>query len=667
VLALLTLDASLSAPACFYLLKKEIVSEISRSVYVYGKKGMLLRFTAAGMMLNYMVAGSAAAGEEDLIKGQYIVVLKGETFVQGVNVTSSGESVSEMAERLMSDAREHQVLIDAKKGVYRSQAQAEAANKQDLIYEYALKGFSASLTEEAVKFLQKRPEIKYIEQEKKIYPQAVQANPPSWGLDRIDQRDLPLNDRYVYSSSGRNVHMYIVDSGLDMSHPEFTGRVATDGYDFYDRDSDPSDTCNGHGTHVAGIAGGRTVGVAKNVTIHPYKVFGCDEFTTPSSVVIAALDGIVRDPRLPGVVNMSLGGDVDGAVDDAVEQVLATGLTVVVAAGNDGKNACDVSPARVSDAITVAASDAADERSVYNTTYSSNMGPCIDIVAPGSDIYSSFVRGLDREVGCDDPDGDGYASCPGTSMASPHVAGLAVQYLQRYPTASPTEVASAIISASSKNRLSNFEADTPNRMAFTEFGGSIAQPNIVAIAYVDSSKMACAWYENSYVSCGSTSDLNSIRSAYRYTLPSGYTPNDIVGIAWVDTHHMACAFYRDGRVSCGTTRDLDSVRSLYNYTLPAGYSPEDVKGVAYTVRYKRACAWYDDGNMSCGTTRDLDSLSAAAIYHMPAEYYPQAIKGVAWVEHHNMPCAWYSNGFVSCGTGGSLTGVRAPYPYKTLE
>ncbi|MEJ2394800.1 MAG: S8 family peptidase [Candidatus Thiodiazotropha sp.] len=624
-------------------------------------KAFVLLFCCFSMAL-------AVAEEKSLAKGQYIVVLKDNLFSQGLSVTASGESMAEIVKRLMDGVRENQLMVDAQQGVFRTQAEAEEVNKDDLIYEHALRGFSAVLTDEAVEYMKKRPEIKYIEQDNEIHLHAVQSPTPSWGLDRIDQRNLPLNQSYQYHSDGTNVHMYIIDTGLAMTHPEFTGRIGV-GYDFYDDDGDASDNCRGHGTHVAGTAAGTSVGIAKRVTIHPLRVFGCNQQTTFSSIIIDALDAVVQHHESPSVVNMSLGGGIDRALDEAVQRVIDEGVTVVVSAGNYGINACNASPARVTDAITVAASDASDARSIWSSTQSSNVGPCVDVVAPGTGIDSAFIPGLDipNRTSCDDPDGDGFARCNGTSMASPHVAGLAALYLQRHPSARPSEVASAINGASTKNTITDVKVGTPNRLAFNQFSSSLAMPNIVGIAYVDSHKMACAWYDNNTVSCGATYDLNSVRRTYRYTLPVGYTPNDIVDIAWVGSHHMACAWYKNGKVSCGSTRDLDSARKPYNYSLPRGYSTSDIKGIAWVPAEKMACAWYADGKGSCGTTGDLDRKLGLTGYTLPPEYHPRNIVAVAWVEHRNWQCTWYNNGYASCGNGTDMDSVRAPYRYKTLE
>ncbi len=197
----------------------------------------------------------------------------------------------------------------------------------------------------------------------------------------------------------------------------------------------------------------------------------------------------------------------------------------------------------------------------------------------------------------------------------------------------------------------------------------VAPPSpMVATAYLDSENMACAWYANSTVSCGSINDLDNIRNASSYTLPSGYTPANIVGIAWVDSYHMACAWYTDGKASCGKTTDLDSIRTLYNYTLPPGYRPSNIKGIGWVSSpNEMACAVYDDKRFSCGTTRDLDSVAGTQAYGLPYGYYSNDILSFDWVSKNSMGCFWYTDGKVSCGTQESMSNIRPPAPYSTTN
>ena len=325
-------------------------------------------------------------------------------------------------------------------------------------YEHALKGFSATLSPEAVEALRKNPNVAYVEPDRLVYALTDQVNPPSWGLDRIDQPDRPLDDRYTYHSDGTGVTVFIIDTGIRTSHSDFGGR-ATVGFDSagplgggvgYGQD------CSGHGTHVAGTVGGNQYGVAKNVHLEAVRVLDCHGIGTTSKI-IAGVEYVTRmkqsNPNIPMVANMSLGKEFSQALNDAVATSIAAGVVYTVAAGNEGQNACNISPASTPEAITVAATDRYD-----GAAYWSNWGPCVDLFAPGVDITSAWI-------------GSNTASRThmGTSMAAPHVAGVAALYLERHPDASPAEVSEAIIHTALKDRV-RFVASSiwsPNRLLFT--------------------------------------------------------------------------------------------------------------------------------------------------------------------------------------------------------
>jgi subtilisin family serine protease len=329
------------------------------------------------------------------------------------------------------------------------------------VYESALKGFAARIPDAAAEALRRNPNVKYVEQDQIAQAGGVQSSPP-WGLDRVDQRSLPLNSTFNYNRTGSGVHAYVIDTGVRISHTEFGGR-ASNGYDFIDNDAVAND-CNGHGTHVAGTIGSTTYGVAKSVSLVAVRVLGCDG-TGAFSTIIAGVNWVTSNAIKPAVANMSLSGGAYTALDDAVRNSINTGITYVILAGNGTGNnsiptdACNLSPSRVSQALTVGASDASDVEASF-----SNYGTCVDLLAPGVNVLSTW-NGSDTDTGYDS----------GTSMATPHVAGAVAQYLEQFPTATPSTVATAITSNASNGKLTlsstSASAGTPNKLLFTRFVG----------------------------------------------------------------------------------------------------------------------------------------------------------------------------------------------------
>jgi subtilisin family serine protease len=321
-------------------------------------------------------------------------------------------------------------------------------------YDSALLGFAASLSPQAVARLRSEPGVELVEPDREVSITATQQNPPSWGLDRIDQRTLPLSRGYSYARTGKGVDAYIIDTGVRRTHRDFGGR-AQHGFSSIN-DGRGSSDCNGHGTHVAGTVGGATYGVAKEVTIWAVRVLSCSGSGSDSGV-IAGVDWVTRHHQSPqqssrpAVANMSLGGGASTSLDRAVQNSIRAGVTYVLAAGNEGRSACYVSPARVREAITVGATGSYDSRSGY-----SNYGPCVDIFAPGTGIRSAWGSGDTAAV-----------SISGTSMAAPHVAGAAALYLMAHPRATPAEVDAGLRNAATTNRLTNIGTGSPNRLLYT--------------------------------------------------------------------------------------------------------------------------------------------------------------------------------------------------------
>ncbi|WLQ36997.1 S8 family serine peptidase [Streptomyces castrisilvae] len=337
------------------------------------------------------------------------------------------------------------VMLDHKAD--KAELAKEYGGKLNRNYSSAINGFSASgLTETEAKRLAADPAVSKVVQNKKFHVDATQSNPPSWGLDRIDQTETAGDNAYTYpDSAGEGVTAYVIDTGVRITHEEFEGR-ASYGYDAVD-DDDVADDGYGHGTHVAGTIAGATYGVAKNAKIVAVRVLD-DSGSGTTEQVIAGIDWVTANHEGPSVANMSLGGGVDEALDAAVQESIASGVTYGVAAGNESADASTSSPARVPEAITVASSTVDDEQS-----YFSNYGSLVDLYAPGSDITSAWN---DSDTGTD--------TISGTSMATPHVVGAAAVYLSEHPDATPDEVATALTDGATPDAISDATSGTANKL-----------------------------------------------------------------------------------------------------------------------------------------------------------------------------------------------------------
>ena len=331
---------------------------------------------------------------------------------------------------------------------------AQAGGTVHYRYAHAIKGFAATLPAAAIDGISRNPNVAYIEPDGLVSISTTDNSVSSWGLDRIDQRDLPLSQTYTYTSDGSGVRAYIIDTGIRLTHSEFGSR-ASFGFDAFGGNG--SD-CHGHGTHVAGTVGGAEYGVARNVNLVAVRVLDCGGSGTNAGV-IAGVNYVASQTVKPAVANMSLGGGFSSSLNTAVSNAIASGVTFAVAAGNsNGANACNYSPASAANALTVGATTSTDARASY-----SNIGTCVDLFAPGSSIKSAWSTG-DAAT----------ATISGTSMASPHVAGVAALYLSTSgnSTKTPSQVETAIEGAATPNKVTNAGTGSPNLLLHSVFGGS---------------------------------------------------------------------------------------------------------------------------------------------------------------------------------------------------
>ena len=323
----------------------------------------------------------------------------------------------------------------------------------DQHFKTVMHGFAAAVSDEDLDSLRNDPDVERIEPDRYVHQLGSETG-MGWALDRIDQHDMPLNGAFSYGATGSGVNIYIVDGGIRYSHTEFGGRAH---FAFDALGGDGSD-CNGHGTGVAGVAAGSVHGVAKSANIYSVRVFPCSG-TSTLSTILAGVDWVTAHHKSPAVANLSLGAAAAPILDTAVERSIRSGVTYVVAAGNNGGDACAMSPGKLPDVINVSAIDASDARPSW-----SNYGSCVSVFAPGvavgsADYYSDVA----------------LASWNGTSVAAPMVSGAVALYLQEHPTASPSTVRSAILGGTTGGVVSN-TSGSANRLLYTSFIGSVSAP-----------------------------------------------------------------------------------------------------------------------------------------------------------------------------------------------
>ncbi|THA55784.1 S8 family peptidase [Streptomyces sp. A1136] len=346
-----------------------------------------------------------------------------------------------------------QYIVTLEKGVDPAALTKKLGLRATFLYSHAINGFAVKMTPLQLRIARAALGVKAIEEDTKVVASSVggdrrELGSPTelWGLDRIDQKELPLDKTFTTKGNGAGVTAYVLDTGIDYKHVEFGGR-ATFGFDAMDDGKEGMD-CQGHGTHVAGTVAGSTYGVARKANLVSVRVLGCDG-TGSYSGIIAGLDWVAKNAKQPAVLNASLGGAKSDAVNNAATALSDAGVLPVLAAGNSSADACGVSPASASRVVTVGASDVYDAETSF-----SNYGPCVTLYAPGQDITSAKLGG-------------GGVALSGTSMASPHVAGVAVLYKQAHPAATPAEITEFLTTGSSKDVLSSVGTGSPNELLFT--------------------------------------------------------------------------------------------------------------------------------------------------------------------------------------------------------
>ncbi|WP_043173756.1 S8 family peptidase [Streptomyces sp. NRRL B-24484] len=365
--------------------------------------------------------GEVRAAAAEPIAGRYLVVFK-----------DAGDALQQAAAVAPAAAR----IARERGGTVRT------------VFDTVLHGYAAEMTAAQAQRVAADPAVAYVEQDAVQHRSAGQQNPPSWGLDRIDQRNLPLDHSYGYSTTASDVTVYLVDSGLRTTHAQFQGRASI-GVDEVGDGRQGTD-CLGHGTHVAGTVGGRDYGVAKGVKLVAVRVTDCND-SAATSAIVAAADWITKNAVKPAVVNMSINGGVSATEDKAIKRSIASGVTWVVSSGNGNSDACKNSPGDIAEAIVVNNATSDDKR-----RSDSNWGSCTDLFAPGTDIVSAWNTG-----------DSATKSLTGTSMAAPHVTGAAALYLAAHPGATPAQVQSALLSAATTGKIGNAGNGTPNRLLYT--------------------------------------------------------------------------------------------------------------------------------------------------------------------------------------------------------
>ncbi len=478
----------------------------------------------------------------DVIKDQYIVVLNEFPGNIPDGYAPGLERAREVIEGLLAENRIPE-------------------DKIAFVYAFALDGFSATLTAEEVDRLARDRRVSYIEPDAVMTIFGSQSN-ATWGIDRVDQRDLPLNQTYTWDATGTGVNAYIIDTGIRYDHKEF-GTRASFGFDAFGEDGSDG---NGHGTHVAGTVGGTTYGVAKNVSLVAVRVLDNSGSGTTSGV-IAGMDWVASNHIKPAVANMSLGGGASDAIDDAVGRMYDAGVPVIVAAGNGNRagreqDACGYSPARAPNAYTVGATVSTDAKASY-----SNYGDCVDLFAPGSSITSAWYTSSTA-----------INTISGTSMATPHVAGGAALFLETTPGATAQQVYDAITTNSTKNKVTSSKT-TNNHLLYTlgfGSGGSTNQPPNASFTFTTNELTA------SFDASGS-SDSDGTIASYAWDFGDGTTGSGITA----SRTYSAAGTYTVKLTVTDNEGATDSQTKSVTVTAPASGDDIVLSVYAYKVRGRK--------------------------------------------------------------------------------
>jgi subtilisin family serine protease len=436
-------------------------------------------------------------------------------------------------------------------------------------YRNALRGFEARMSEANARRLAADPSVAYVEQSHLMTISDTQAPVPSWGLDRIDQRALPLNNSYTYPTVASTVRAYIIDTGIRFTHTDFGGR-AVSGFDAIDGGT--ADDCHGHGSHVSGTTGGTSFGVAKGVALVGVRVLDCTGSGTTAQVV-AGIDFVTgdHDPGELAVANMSLGGGIDTALDNAVTNSIADGVTYAIAAGNSNANACNFSPARAPNAITVGATDMTDVRASF-----SNFGTCLDIFAPGVNITSAWMTS-DTATN----------TISGTSMATPHVAGAAALILAQNPSFTPQQVRDKMVVTDATNgAVISPGTGSPNKLLFVDNGGAPPANDFSISVSPASGSTAPGGSVSATVSTATTSGSPQTVNLSASGLPSGAT-----------------ATFSPSSVTSGGSSTLSIATSA---STPAGTSTVTITGTGTSATHTTTFTLTVTGPAGCSGTNPTD-------------------------------------------------------------